>query len=145
MLLVIDIGNTDIVFGFYAENTWKAILRTPTHQPWSPLRLQMWLVRELKEKGFESYQPDSILISSVVPSVLPQIQKGVDFWSGKKSICMGTELYSKLPIDVISPDEIGSDLVANSVYAHVNYKTDVLIVDFGTALTFTLVDAKGKM
>lgn len=145
MLLVIDIGNTDIVFGFYSENTWKAILRTPTHQPWSPLRLQMWLVKELKEKGFDSYQPDSILISSVVPSVLPQIQKGVDFWSGKKSICMGTELYSKLPIEVISPDEIGSDLVANSVYAHLNYKTDVLIVDFGTALTFTLVDAKGKM
>jgi type III pantothenate kinase len=86
MLLVIDIGNTDIVFGFYAENTWKAILRTPTHQPWSPLRLQMWLVRELKEKGFESYQPDSILISSVVPSVLPQIQKGIDFWSKELKI-----------------------------------------------------------
>ena len=61
MLLVIDIGNTDIVFGFYAENTWKAILRTPTHQPWSPLRLQMWLVKELKEKGFDIGKTDSVV------------------------------------------------------------------------------------
>jgi type III pantothenate kinase len=58
---------------------------------------------------------------------------------------MGPKLYTTLPIEVISPDEIGADLVANSVYAHANYDSDVLIVDFGTALTFTLVDAKGKM
>jgi len=41
MLLLVDIGNTDIVFGFYSESTWQTILRTPTHQPWSPIKLQM--------------------------------------------------------------------------------------------------------
>jgi type III pantothenate kinase len=74
MLLLVDIGNTDIVFGFYSESTWQTILRTPTHQPWSPIKLQMWLVKELSEKGLVHLRPDSILISSVVPSILPQIQ-----------------------------------------------------------------------
>jgi type III pantothenate kinase len=58
---------------------------------------------------------------------------------------MNPALYESLAIQVISPDEIGSDLVANSVYAHENYATNVLIVDFGTALTFTLVNKSGKM
>jgi type III pantothenate kinase len=58
---------------------------------------------------------------------------------------MRPKLYETLDIQVIVPDEIGSDLVANAVYAHENYKSNVLIVDFGTALTFTLVNATGKM
>lgn len=147
MLLVVDIGNTDIVFGFYSElsSDWQAILRTPTHQPWSPLRLQTWIEKELNEVGKLGLKPDSILISSVVPSVSTQIQKGIEAWSGIRAQVMGPEMYAKLPIEVISPDEIGSDLVANSVYAFSNYHTAVLIVDFGTALTFTLLDEKRKM
>ena len=145
MLLLVDIGNTDIVFGFYSEDTWQTILRTPTHQPWSPLKLQMWLVKELNDKSLGHVRPDAILISSVVPSILPQIQKGVDIWSGKKSTVMGPKIYANLTIHVLSPDEIGSDLVANSVYANAHYDSDVLIVDFGTALTFTLVGADGTM
>jgi type III pantothenate kinase len=58
---------------------------------------------------------------------------------------MRPKLYETLAIQVIVPEEIGSDLVANAVYAHENYKSNVLIVDFGTALTFTLVNAEGKM
>ena len=106
MLLVIDIGNTDIVFGFYAENTWKVILRTPTHQPWSPLRLQMWLVKELKEKGFDSYQPDSIIGLAGVESTYEKELRGtpgielvqVDF----KNRPVGTESYQ--------PPKSGNDI-----------------------------------
>lgn len=145
MHLVVDIGNTDIVCGFYTETEWKVILRTSTHQPWSAIRMEHWIQKELTDKGFPEFTVQSILISSVVPSVLTQIQKGLEHWVKYPVKVMGPKLYATLPIEVISPDEIGADLVANSVYAHANYSSDVLIVDFGTALTFTLVDAQGKM
>lgn len=85
------------------------------------------------------------LISSVVPSISPQIQRGLALWLGYSPAVMRPKLYESLTIQVIAPEEIGSDLVANAVYAHENYKSNVLIVDFGTALTFTLVNADGKM
>ena len=107
--------------------------------------MEHWIQKELTDKGFPDFTVQSILISSVVPSVLTQIQKGLEHWVGYPVKVMGPKLYTTLPIEVISPDEIGADLVANSVYAHSNYSSDVLIVDFGTALTFTLVDAQGKM
>jgi type III pantothenate kinase len=89
--------------------------------------------------------PALALISSVVPSISPQIQRGLALWLGFSPAVMNPKLYESLAIQVIVPEEIGSDLVANAVYAHENYKSNVLIVDFGTALTFTLVNAEGKM
>ncbi|MHA8052006.1 type III pantothenate kinase [Aquirufa sp. Wall-65K1] len=145
MLLVVDIGNTDIVFGFYTEGDWKLILRTPTHQPWTTQRMENWIRQEWLEKNIGSLKPQKLIISSVVPSVSYHVQKGLENWLAISAILMSPKLYKKFPIEIISPDEIGSDLVANSVYAHHAYQADVLIVDFGTALTFTLVNAQGKM
>jgi type III pantothenate kinase len=147
MLLVVDIGNTDIVFGFYDQGTWKEILRSSTHQPWTAMRMENWIRQEWVEKKIGSIKPQSLTISCVVPGILSQIQRGLESWSGLKALVVASPLYRlpNFPIQVISPDEIGSDLVANSVYAFENYQTDVLIVDFGTALTFTLVNSAGKM
>ncbi|MEY3917839.1 type III pantothenate kinase [Aquirufa novilacunae] len=145
MLLVVDIGNTDIVFGFYENQTWKAVLRTPTHQPWSANGVVNWMKKEWAFKDLGDTLPSLALLSSVVPSISPQILKGLSIWLGFMPEVMNPALYESLAIQVISPDEIGSDLVANSVYAHENYATNVLIVDFGTALTFTLVNKSGKM
>jgi 8-oxo-dGTP pyrophosphatase MutT (NUDIX family) len=50
MLLVVDVGNTDIVFGFYEDKTWKAVLRTPTHQPWSANGVVNWIKKEWTSK-----------------------------------------------------------------------------------------------
>ena len=147
MLLVVDIGNTDIVFGFYENESWKSILRTPTHQPWTASRMENWIRQEWVEKQIGFIKPDKLTISCVVPSILPQIQRGLESWLGIHAQVLGTSLYKNpdFPIHVISPDEIGSDLVANSVYAYDFYKTEVLVVDFGTALTFTLVNSEGRI
>jgi type III pantothenate kinase len=145
MLLVVDVGNTDIVFGFYADQNWKAILRTPTHQPWSANGVVNWIKKEWTSKDLGDTLPSFTLISSVVPSISPQIQRGLALWLGYTPELMNPLVYESLAIQVIVPEEIGSDLVANAVYAHENYRSNVLIVDFGTALTFTLVNAEGKM
>ncbi|MHA8066924.1 type III pantothenate kinase [Aquirufa sp. ROCK2-A2] len=147
MLLVVDIGNTDIVFGFYENGNWKEILRSSTHQPWTAMRMETWIRQEWMEKKIGSIKPEKLTISCVVPGILSQIQRGLEAWLGIQALVVANPIYHLpyFPVQVISPDEIGSDLVANSVYAFENYQTDVLIVDFGTALTFTLVNSKGKM
>jgi type III pantothenate kinase len=147
MQLVVDIGNTDIVFGFYEEGNWKEILRTPTHQPWTSVRMENWIRQEWVEKQIGSVKPEKLTISCVVPGILSQIQRGLEKWLGIQALVLSSSIYgaSNFPIQVISPEEIGSDLVANSVYAHDYYQTDVLIVDFGTALTFTLVNSEGRI
>ena len=73
MLLVVDVGNTDIVFGFYEDQTWKAVLRTPTHQPWSANGVVNWIKKEWASKDLGDTLPSLALISSVVPSISPRV------------------------------------------------------------------------
>lgn len=143
MILVIDIGNTDIVLGIYQNSEWIETFRTRTHQPWSAKKVEEWVAKGWNERGYE--MPEKVILSSVVPGVLPQVQKGIEKWFGKKIVVLTSEYYHKLPIQLIAQDEIGTDLIANAVYGYVTYQSSVLIVDFGTALTFTLVSQKGQI
>lgn len=143
MILVIDIGNTDIVFGVYEKAQWKDTFRTPTHQPWSVQKVAQWIQKCWEERGYP--RPAKIILSSVVPGVLPQVQKGIEKWWGQEIVVLGSKYYAQLPIQLIAQDEIGTDLIANAVYGYTKYKNNVLVVDFGTALTFTLVNANGQI
>lgn len=145
MELLVDIGNTDVVLGFYADGEWKALLRQPTHQAWTAQKVEQCLRQHWVENAIASIKPQACLLSCVVPSVRPQWQKGLSQWLGFEVEVLGPQMYSKLPIEVISPEEIGTDLVANAMYAHHQFNTKVLVVDFGTALTFTLVDQSGRI
>ena len=63
----------------------------------------------------------------------------------REPITLGPNVYPQLPIEVLNPYEIGSDLVANALAAHLKYKQTCVVVDFGTALTFTTVSREGKI
>jgi type III pantothenate kinase len=62
----------------------------------------------------------------------------------KDPIVLGPKVYDQLPIDILNPFEIGSDLVANAAAAYFKYKQTCIVVDFGTALTFTTISALEK-
>ena len=143
MVLVIDIGNTDIVLGVYKNSDWIETFRTRTHQPWSAKKVEDWVAKGWTERGYE--MPSKVILSSVVPGILPQVQKGIENWLGRKIVILGNDNFKRLPIQLIAQDEIGTDLVANAVYGFLTYKSNVLVVDFGTALTFTLVNEKGEI
>lgn len=143
MILVIDIGNTDIVFGVHENGQWVDTFRTPTHQPWSSQKVSQWIQKCWDERGYK--KPQKIIMSSVVPGVLPQLQKGIEKWFGKEIVVLSNKYFAQLPIQIIAQDEIGTDLIANAVYGFTTYKKNVLVVDFGTALTFTFVNKLGKI
>ena len=140
MLLACDIGNSNIVYGIHDGDRWLHTWRLDSHSGIDPLS------REIKD-NIEPVGSDitTVIVSSVVPELTEPIRNVLSDSIPANPILIGPELYSRLPVNVTNPEEIGSDLVCNSVAAFDKVKDAVIVVDFGTALTFTLVDEKGEI
>lgn len=143
--IIVDIGNTDAVFGLYAQTAWQHIWRTParTDEPAQSYeaRLRLWLL----EAGISLSAVQTTVLSSVVPSLTPTIRAMLAELLGYEPIVVGPGIYPLLPLDILRPHEIGADLVANALAAYTRYGRNCTVVDFGTALTFTTVSAEGTL
>lgn len=145
MLLAVDIGNSDVVFGLYANETWLHIWRTPsladepaTHYA---TQLRLWLL----EADLQPAAIETSVLSSVVPPLTPTIQSVLNVLFEPEPIVVGPTIYPFLPLEVLRPYEIGTDLVANALSAYTRYRRNCVIVDFGTALSFTVVTEEGRI
>ncbi|MEQ9425094.1 MAG: type III pantothenate kinase [Cyclobacteriaceae bacterium] len=138
MLLAIDQGNSDVVFGLW-DGSWKHVWRTPTiNQPASSYEAKMrqWLL----EAEVPLSAANEIVLSSVVPEYKDQLIEFCKTLLVKAPLVLGPNIYKKLGLKLYSPQEIGSDLVANSVAVANKFPdTTSIVVDFGTALTLTTV------
>jgi type III pantothenate kinase len=144
-LLAFDIGNSDITIGYWDSAQWKHVWRLPSGES-SPV---LFYVSKLRDLLLESEVKVDLLkatiISSVVPDLTYKIIEATRLVTERESIVLGPALYSKLPIRILNPTQIGSDLVANALAAYEHFKEECLVVDFGTALTFTTVSTKGEI
>jgi type III pantothenate kinase len=140
MLLAIDIGNTNIVFGVNNKGEWLNNWRIQT----DPLKMadeyRVIFSSLLTDGNICTTDINQIIISSVVPSlVYPFTEMLSKLLPAGNIILVGPEIYNKLPIKVLNPYQIGSDLVANAVAAYEKFGKLTTIIDFGTALTFTTI------
>jgi type III pantothenate kinase len=85
------------------------------------------------------------IISCVVPDQKIVLKEMVQEMFALDPIMVGVEMYDKLNMEILSPYEIGTDLVCNATYAYYTHKRTCMIVDFGTALTFTVISGEGKI
>jgi len=141
MQLAIDTGNTDIVFGLYDQGQWLHHWRRPSHEELSGEILGYQLASELLELGRHPKDIKRTIISSVVPDLQPLLAEMTERMTGHTPILLGPELYDRLSVNITQVNEIGTDLVANAVAAYEQFKDYCIVVDFGTALTFTTIDA----
>jgi type III pantothenate kinase len=146
MTLAIDVGNTDVVFGLWDGKAWKHQWRLPTIKDrQAELFYEMKLRDQFLELKLSLREVKTIILSSVVPK-LNQILKDECFRIFEKDIIvLGPEIFKQLSLTIPRPYEIGSDLVANSFAAWKLYQSNCIIVDFGTALTYTAVSKNGIM
>jgi type III pantothenate kinase len=145
MLLVIDIGNTNIVFGIHSGTDWSSHWRIQTDTKKTADEYEV-IFRTLISNGQVS--PDSltsVVLSSVVPTLVQPFIDMLNNFLNLQPVILGPELYDRLPIDVLNPYQIGSDLVANSLAAYTVYGEFTMVIDFGTALTFTTIGENGKI
>ncbi|MDP5169328.1 MAG: type III pantothenate kinase [Bacteroidia bacterium] len=142
MLLAIDIGNTDMVFGIHDGSRWIHQFRHPTS---GYSFLEQSLVQEAAQRGFDWAEMDVCILSSVVPGVTPSVERLLGRLLPHRPMLLGPRMYRKLPVKINNPEEIGSDLVANSFAAFDLVKGPCIVVDFGTALTFSTINGKGEI
>ncbi|NOT75150.1 MAG: type III pantothenate kinase [Cyclobacteriaceae bacterium] len=144
MLIAFDIGNSDITMGLWNGTDWQ-VWRIPSRTDQPELFYGIKIRDSLLEANVSIDNIDIIVISSVVPGLTDKIKNVVRSLFKREPIILGPAVYDKLPLEVLNPFEIGSDLVSNAMAAFSKFKQTCIVVDFGTALTFTTVSGEGKI
>lgn len=144
MLLVIDIGNTNIVIGVFEDDTLKAHWRIATKKTKTEDEYGILFVNLFRTSSLSIDDVDGIIMSSVVPPLSTTIGSVIEQYFGQVPLLVGPGVRTGMPILYDNPKEVGADRIVNSVGAYHKYKSALIIVDFGTATTFDVVSIKGE-
>ncbi len=145
MLFVIDAGNTNIVGGVFSSGRLVETLRIRTVPGKTEDEYGVVVKAILQDRGLDVTSINRVIVSSVVPQLTAAMEKMARHLFGVEPVLLGPAVYGRLPVTVVAAHEIGSDLVANAVAAWSRFGGACLVVDFGTALTFTAVDSSGAI
>ena len=145
MLLAIDIGNTDIVFALNYNDQWIHQWREKSDVSRLAGSFALGLKNYFLEKDISTEQVKSVVLSSVVPSLTQVIQSMVEVVFNDHPLIIGPDIYHQITIKTNNPTEIGTDLVANAAAAYAKIKDYCIVVDFGTALTFTTINDSAQI
>lgn len=145
MLLAVDAGNTNIVFGIYKNQEWIAEWRYETLPIKNQMEYELFLRLQFLEANLKLEDVEAVVISSVVPQLNPILTEFSKPLIHRKPLFIEPKIFDQLPVRTLQPYQIGTDLLANAVAGFMHYKKNIIIIDFGTALTFTVVNAKGTI
>jgi len=143
MLLLIDIGNTSTTIGFCENGDIKNVLRLKTGidgrdaEEYSYI-LNGFILRHKIKK------PEGAVISSVVPKVTQAIKNAVNRNFGVKAIIVSHKIKTGLKFMIKNIEELGADRIADAVAARGLHNGPLLVIDFGTATTFSYINSKGQ-
>lgn len=144
MLLVIDVGNTNIVLGIFKEKTLIDHWRISTNRLRTTDEYGVLIRNLFRFNNVDSKEIDAIIISSVVPPVMPTLERMCQRYFGLVPLVIGPGVKTGMDIKYDNPREVGADRIVNAVAAYELYGGPVIIIDFGTATTFCAVDKKGN-
>lgn len=144
MLLAIDAGNTNIVFALFEGQALKTRWRIATDPRRTADEYAVWLVQLMEIEGVRSSQIDQVILSSVVPRAIHNLTVLSEKYFGLSPLIAGEgEVQWGIEIDIDEPRSLGADRAVNAIAAHTKYPGDLIVVDFGTATTFDVVDFNG--
>ncbi len=144
MLLAIDVGNTNVVFALIEDRKIKARWRIATDARRTGDEYAVWLMQLLQIRGIERQAIDQIIVSTVVPRALHNLTVLCKHYFNIDPLVAGQGAADyAIDIDVDQPGSLGADRAVNAVAAHDKYNGDLIIVDFGTATTFDVIDFRG--
>ncbi len=143
MILVVDIGNTNITCGVYQEKDLICTFRLTTQMPRTSDEYGIVLRELLDRNGMDYRKLDGVIIASVVPNVMHSFQSAIQKYLNKKPLVVGPGIKTGIKLTSENPKEIGPDRIVDAVAAYEIYGGPVLVLDFGTATTYDLVEADG--
>ncbi|QEO18100.1 type III pantothenate kinase [Acetobacter vaccinii] len=143
MLLVIDAGNTNVVFAVHDGAKWRGVWRLTMQAQRTSDEYGVWLSALLKTQGIAADDIEGAVIGTVVPAALYHLRALCRQWFAVEPLLASTRLDWGFAIKVDNPDEVGVDRLLNGLAAHYTYGGPLTVIDFGTATTFDVVDREG--
>ena len=144
MLLVIDIGNTNIVMGVYDGGRRVKDWRIRTERNTTEDEFNILAVHLFADGGITPQQIKKTIISSVVPPMVGILNAFCVKYLGHAPHWVDAKSTPHMPILIHNPAEVGADRIVNAVAAYEKYAQSMIIIDFGTATTFDVISGKGE-
>lgn len=144
MILAIDIGNTNITVGCADGEHILFRERISTNQTATDLEYASELKMAFDMHGFDKKNIEGAIISSVVPSVTLSVKRAVEKYLKVKVKLVGPGIKTGLSIAIDNPAQLGSDLVVEAVAGIKYYSLPLIIIDMGTATTFSVIGEGGE-
>jgi type III pantothenate kinase len=144
MLLVIDVGNTNMVMGIYQEEKLIKNWRIRTERKATEDEFNVITTSLFSIGGIDTRDIQRTIISCVVPPMVTILDSFCQKYLGHAPQWVDARSYTRMPILINNPSELGADRIVNSVAAYRKYKKSLIIIDFGTATTFDVVSEKGE-
>ena len=144
MLLAIDAGNTNLVFALLDGGEIKARWRIATDPRRTADQYSVWLHQLLELEGYSKRDVEAVIIGTVVPRALHNREVLASKYFGVQPLIAGQGTAAwPLRLDVDEPQNVGADRALNAIAVHAKYAGDLIVIDFGTATTFDVVDESG--
>ncbi|GMX67535.1 type III pantothenate kinase [Paenibacillus elgii] len=144
MILVVDVGNTNIVLGIYEGKQLLHHWRLSTNRSATSDEYGMTMYNLFQHAGIGLDQVDGVILSSVVPPLMFVLEQLCLNYLKKAPLIVGPGIKTGLNIRYENPKEVGADRIVNAVAAIELYGSPCIVVDFGTATTFDYIDEKSQ-
>jgi type III pantothenate kinase len=144
MLLVIDVGNTNSVMGIYSKETLIQDWRIRTERNTTEDEFNVIVTSLFANGKIDAGQISRTVISCVVPPMVTILDSFCRKYLGHAPQWVDARSYTRMPIRINNPAELGADRIVNAVAAYHKYRQSLIIIDFGTATTFDAVSKKGE-
>lgn len=145
MLLVIDVGNTNVVFAVFEDEKILGQWRISTNARRTADEYGVWLTQVLEHSNIAPKKIQNAVCASVVPQTLFDLRQLAKRYFNCELMVVGAPgIHTGIGVKIDNPREVGADRLVNAFAAWERYKQAMIVVDFGTATTFDVVSSEGN-
>ena len=143
MLLAVDVGNTNVTLALFDGERLVADWRVTSHRVRTADELAVELRQLFELRGLDFGIVDGVVISSVVPNINPALAEVSRRYLKCEPVMVGPGVKTGVRIRYDNPKDVGADRIANALAAYTRYGGPVIVIDFGTAVTYDAISADG--
>ena len=143
MLLAVDVGNTNVTMALFEGERLMADWRVTSHHERTADELAVELRQLFELRGFDFSVVDGVVISSVVPNLNPALIEASRRYLKCEPVMVGPGVKTSVRIRYDNPKDVGADRIANALAAYTKYGGPIVVIDFGTAVTYDAINAEG--
>ncbi len=144
MLLVVDVGNSNITLGLFHGERLKADWRLETVSTRTRDEYGLLVEALLNSSGTPKTSVTGVIVGSVVPRLTPVMVSLAKVMFGRPPLVVGPGLKTGMPVRYSPPQDVGADRILNAIAAYQRFKSACIVVDFGTATTFDSISERGE-